>query len=247
MIKILMSGVLLSGVLFAQDIYATFTVNASKKADLVLSSTGLIKKIYVDVGDRVKRGDLLLELASDDLKTSLTLAKKKIELAAIHEKYAKKAYERFLKVKDVIDEGKFDSYSASYESAKVELAKAKANLAYKKALLAKTKLRAPFNGVISQKFVQEGDGVSAARMGTLFRLISQKKQKLIITIDEKYWDKVKVGQSFSFGVDGSDAKYSSKISKIYPSVDAKKRALTLEVKTSGLKVGLFGHGYLKVD
>lgn len=247
MIKILMTGVLLSGVLFAQDIYATFNVNAVQTANLVLSSNGLIKKINVSVGDSVKKGELLLELDSEDLKASVLLAKKKIELSELNLKYAKKAYERFSKVKDVVDEEKFDTYTSNYERSKIELSNAKANLVYKKALLEKTRLKAPFAGIIIKKTAEEGDGVSSAMMSTLLTLINKDTQILGISVDEKYWKKVKLGQTFTYTIDGSKKEFSGKISKIYPAVDSKRRALFLEVKTRGLKVGLFGHGYLKVN
>ena len=247
MIKIAVMVALMSVATMADDIYATFNVKADKAASLVLSSNGLIKNIYVDVGDSVRKGQTLLELDSDDLKTSITLAKKQIELAEVNLKFAKKSYDRYSKVKEVVDEGEFDKYASAYERAKIQRANAVATLAFKQALYSKTKLKAPFSGVIASKDVEVGDGVSAAKMQQLFLLITPHKQKLIVLVDEKYWTRVKVGQSFSYGVDGSDKVFSSKISKIYPSVNAKRRAITLEMPAKGLKVGLFGHGTLKVD
>ena len=175
------------------------------------------------------------------------MAQKKIELAEVNLRFAKKSYERFVKVKEVVDEGEFDRYASAYERSKIELANAKANLAYKQALLNKTRLKAPFSGVIAAKNVEVGDGVSAARMGTLFKLITPHKQKLVVLVDEKYWQKLKVGQVFSYQVEGRDKVLETKISKIYPSIDSKRRAITLEMPTKGLKIGLFGHGKLKVD
>ena len=247
MIKIITMVALLTATLMAQDIYATFNVKADKEANLVLSSTGLVKKIYVDVGDKVKKGQVLLELDSNDLRTSVTLARKKIELAEVNLRFAKKSYERYSEVKEVVDEGEFDKYASAYERAKIELSNAKANLAYKQSLLAKTRLRAPFSGIIASKKIELGDGVSAAKMGTLFTLITPNKQKLIVLVDEKYWTKVKKGQVFSFSVSGTEKRFETKVSKIYPSIDPKRRAITLEMPAKGLKVGLFGHGTLKVD
>jgi len=247
MIKTVIIAALISSAVMAQDIYATFNVNAEKKANLVLSATGLVKKINVDVGDKVKKGQVLLELDSNDLRTSVILARKKIELAEVNLRFAKKSYDRYSKVKEVVDEGEFDKYASAYERAKIERSNAKANLAYKQSLLNKTRLKAPFSGVIASKSIELGDGVSSAKMATLFTLITPNKQKLVVLIDEKYWQKVKVGQTFTFGVSGTDKKLTSKISKIYPSVDPKRRAITLEMPTKGLKVGLFGHGTLKVD
>jgi len=247
MIKTVTMAVLISTAAMAQGVYATFNVKADKEANLVLSSTGLVKKINVDVGDKVKKGQILLELDSNDLRTSVTLARKKIELAEVNLRFSKKSYDRYSKVKEVVDEGEFDKYASAYERAKIELSNAKANLAYKQSLLAKTRLRAPFSGVIASKEIEIGDGVSSAKMGTLFTLITPQKQKLVVLIDEKHWTKVKVGQTFTFGVSGTDEKFETKIAKIYPSINPKKRAITLEMPAKGLKVGLFGHGTLKVD
>ena len=247
MIKSLIITVLLSGLLFAEDIYATFTVNADREANLVLSSTGIVNKVYVDVGDTVKQGDLLLELKNRDIFHSVKLARKKIELAELNLKYAKKAYDRFSKVKDFVDAEKYDQYLSSYERAKIELSKAEVNLQYKQAVFAKTKLKAPFSGVISHKYVESGDGVSGAKMATLFTLITPNKQTLEIFIDEKYYKKLKLGQTFTFTLDGSSEKLTAKVTKIHPAIYTKKRAVMLEVETTGIKVGLFGHGYLKVN
>jgi len=245
--KILVSALLVGTMAFAEEIYATFNVKADREADLVLSSSGLVQKIYVDVGDSVKKGEVLLELDNDDLQTSLVLAQKQIDLAELNLRFAKKAYERFVQVKDVVDEELFDQYASSYERAKIQLADANANLAYKRALFEKTRLKAPFSGVIASREIELGDGVSSAKMETLFTLITPQKQKLIVSVDEKYWQKLKVGQAFSYVVGGSDQKHSGKISKIYPSIDDKKRSVTVEVPATALKVGLFGHGTIKAD
>jgi len=247
MIKTVLISLLLTSAVMAQDVFTTFNVKADKEAKLALTATGIVKKVYVDIGDKVKKGQLLLELDNGDLKTSVSLAQKKIELAEVNLRFAKKSYERYAKVKEVVDEGEFDRYASAYERAKIELAKAKANLSYKRALLAKTRLKAPFSGVIASKNIEVGDGVSAARMGTLFRLITPQKQKMLVLVDEKYWKQLKVGQTFRYHVGGDKTEYTTKISKIYPSIDPKRRAITVEMPTKGLKVGLFGRGVLKVD
>lgn len=247
MIKSLIIVAILSTLAMAENIYATFNVIADKEANLMLSSNGLVEKIYVDVGDHVTKGELLLELQSTDLKTSILLAEKKVELASLNLKYSQKAYERFSKIKDVIDEEKFDHYASSYERVKIELSNAKANLLYKQALYAKTRLVAPFSGVIAQKFVEEGDGISAVATKKIFQLITDKKQILKLRVDEKHWLRVQKGQTFTYKLDGSKTALHGKVSKIYPAIDAQKRAITLEVPAKNLKVGLFGHGYLEVE
>ncbi len=247
MIKTALMIALLGTAAIAEDIYATFNVKAYKEANLVLSSNGIVEKIHVNAGDSVARGELLLELANDDLKTSVRLAQEKIALAELNLRYAKKAYERFAQVKDVVDEELFEQYASSYERALIALSTAKANLSYQKALLEKTRLKAPFSGAIASKEVEVGDGVSSAMLETLFTLITPDIQILAVTVDEKHWQKVKVGDRFVYRVEGSAKEYEGKVSRVYPAIDSKKRSLVMEVPAKGLKVGLFGHGTLKVD
>ncbi len=245
-LNILLATALLSSALSAQDIYATFSVEAEKKSSLVLSSTGIVESVYVDVGDRVKKGQVLLSLDNDELESSVKLAQSQVKLAELNLKYAKKSYERFTQVKSVIDEGQYDQYSSAYERAQLELENAKVNLVLIKEKLSKTILRAPYNGQITGKMIEVGDGVSSAKMGTLFTMMNPTRQKLIVEVDEKYWKDVKLGQAFVYSVDGIDEKLSAKITKIYPTINAKKRSIKAEVAVDSLRVGLFGHGMIKV-
>lgn len=247
MIRIILATLIINTMIFAQDIYATFNVEALKESKLTLSSSGIVKNIYVDVGDKVKKGDVLLELDNDDLKTSVLLKKKDAELAELNLKYSKKAYDRFNKIKDVIDEEKFDNAKAAYERSVIALAQAKANLSFTKEKLNKTYLKAPFSGVISSKNIELGSGVSSAKMETLFTLITPDQQILKLEVDEKYINNIKNGQVFSYSIDDSLNKINAKISKIYPAINPKKRSITLEVPATNLKVGMFGYGYIKVD
>ena len=247
MIKIILSKLVLNALVFAQDIYATFNVEAQKESKLTLSASGIVEKIYVDVGDKVKKGTLLLELDNADLRTSVLLEKKMIQLAKLNLKYSKKAYERFTKIKDVIDEEKFDNASAEYERAQINLAKAKASLANKQTQLDKTYLRAPFDGVISAKSIELGSGVSSAKMETLFTLITPDDLLLKVSLDEKYLSQIKLGQIFTYSIDNSQNKKKTKVTKIYPSINPQTRSITVEMPAKDLKVGLFGYGHLEVE
>ncbi len=235
----------LSTLLNADEVYATFDVVSNKKADLSLASTGVIEQIKVDIGDHVKQGDLLLTLDNRDLKESVNLSKAELKLAEINYRFAKKAYDRYLKVKEVIDEGQFETYESSYEKAQISLQKAKASVAYKISLLNKSRLLAPFDGIIAKRFIEVGDGVSSAKMEPLFTLIDATKVKLIITFDEKYWKQVKRGDLFNYRVDGLENSFNATITKIHPTVNVKTRKATAEVVTSGLLPGLFGDGMIK--
>ncbi len=242
MIKALWFVSLLFFPLFADEVYATFDVVARKEANLNLSVSGIVKRLNVDVGSRVKKGELLLEIDNDDLIASIDLAKEKLKKAQIEEEFAAQTYGRYKKVENVIEAEIMDQYTLSYKKASAAAAEAKASLRYQQTLLEKSRLRAPFSGVIASRSVEVGDLVMGS--APLFLLMSSPEVKLVMTFDEKYLSKVKVGSKVRYRVDGQSGEKIGKIGKLYPSVNAKNRKATAEVLTTHLSPGLFGEGYI---
>ena len=214
----------------AEEIYATFDVEAQKSASLAFSSSGIIGSMEVDIGSVVKEDELLASLINDDIKAM-------VEVSKVALKYAQSDYERQEKVKQHINESLFDSYAYKFDNAKVQLQ-------YQKTLLDKTYLRAPFDGVITAKKVEVGDVVSGQMITEVFDIQSLTERKLVLKFDQKYHKVVKVGDSFRYKVDGDQTVYTGTIYKIYPTIDSKSRKMLAEVKAENFPVGLFGDGYI---
>lgn len=231
--KIIWSMLWMITAMSAEEVYATFEVEAQKSANLAFSSSGIVQKVTVDVGSEVKKEDVLSTLQNDDLKVML-------EGAQVALKYAKLDYDRQVKVKKIIDQSQFDQYAFKYENAKVQAA-------YQKSLLDKTVLRAPFDGVIYEKSLEEGDVVSGAMIRTLLKIQSAHERKLILEFDQKYHAKVKVGDLFKYKIDGDEKIHEGKISKIYPVVNMENRKVIAEVEAKDLMVGLFGEGTILIN
>ena len=231
--KLLLTVLLLASTLHAQDIYATFSVQAYKSANLAFTSGGIVEEVLVDVSSEVKKGQILVKLQNDDLKAMIAISK-----TALY--YSKREYDRQLKIKNMIDKSKLDSYAFKYENAKNQLA-------YQEEILDKTILKAPFDGVIFEKMVEAGDVVSGAMIRTILKIQSSKAQKLVMSIDQKYWKSLKIGQVFTYTVDGDNQKYEGKITNIYPYANNNNRKIIAEVAVSGFVVGLYGEGYITVE
>jgi len=231
--KLILSLMLLCLSLQAEEVYATFSVQADKSANLAFTSSGIVSDVSVDVATVVKKDDILAQLQNADLKAALNIANTSL-------KYAKKDYDRQLKVKKLVDASRLDSFAFKYESAK-------AQGTYQQALLDKTILKAPFDGVIFEKSVEVGDVVSGAMIRTIIKIQSLDKRKLILGFDQKYWRDIKVGQTFKYGVDGDSKIYVGKISKVYPYADSGNRKIKAEVEAKDFTPGLFGEGYIMID
>lgn len=228
--KIVITLLVFVSLIQASQVYATFTVQPLKDANIAFIASGIINKIYVDVGSTVKKDELLGQLENSDIKAMLDVAKTTY-------KYAKKDYERQLKIKDLIDEAKFDTVASRYESAKNQLA-------YQRALYNKTFLKAPFDGVIYDKEIEVGDAVSGLMLRTAFKIQSKTKRKLLLQFDQKNRQQVKIGDKYEYSIDGDNTKYSGIIYKIYPRANIKNRKIKAEVMAKDFLPGLFGDGFI---
>lgn len=241
--KYLVSFFFLVTSLMGEDIYATFDVVSLKEANLALTTSGVVKTLRVDVGSHVKKGDVLLEIDNDNLVAGVDLAKESLKKATIEEQFARQTYERYKKVESVIDAQLMDQNTLLYQKASASLAEAKAQVRYQSTLVEKTRLRAPFSGVISQRNVQLGDGVGGGIM-PLLTLISDGAVKLVVVFDEKYLSRVKKGSTVRYRVDGTNQWRNATISKLYPTINPKNRKATAEVLVSKIAPGLFGEAYI---
>ena len=218
--------------LFAEDIYATFDVVSEKKSELGLSVSGIVATLNVNVGDKVKKGDLLLSLYNAQEKNEYETARKNAE-------HSSKTYERYAKISDVIDKEKMENYLYDRDITLL-------NAQNKEIILRKTELRAPYDLVVTKKNIELGAIVLASQT-KLIDVIALDDVKLVLKFDEKYWQKLKVGQLFTYKVDGSDKIYEGKITKIYPTILNETREMQAEVKTKDLMPGLFGNGTIKAE
>jgi membrane fusion protein, multidrug efflux system len=218
--------------LFAEEIYATFDVVSEKKSELGLSVSGIISTLNVNVGDKVKKGDLLLSLNNAQERNEYETARKQAE-------HSSKTYERYAKISEVIDKEKMDNYLYDRDITQLSAQN-------KEIILRKTELRAPYDLVVTAKNIDLGAIVLASQT-KLLDVMALDDVKLVLKFDEKYWQKVKIGQTFIYKVDGSDETYEGKITKIYPKILNETRQMEAEVKAKNLMPGLFGNGTVKVE
>ena len=228
-VRVCVAGLLFAAVAYAEEVYAIFNAQAIRDANLSLGSSGIVTQIYVDVGSEVKEGDILLTLFNKDQSA---------QVDSIRQTYLfnKKQYERYERSGGAVDKNTLNQYYSDYK-------RYEADLAYQEALLSKTILRAPFDGVIASKNIELGDGVGA-NSTELFRLIS-KEVKIVLEFDFKYISKVKVGDTFEFSVDGIESKQIAVINKIYPTASESNRKVKAEALVENIVAGTFGDGYIK--
>ena len=242
--KILLFLLSAAVVLCAQDkIYASFDVAAAKDAHLALKAVGIVKTVNVEIGSAVKRGDVLLELENESEKLAVKLAQNDLESAQTAKAHAKSVLDKFKLVQSVSSKQAFENAEFDFKNA--ALAENRAHLALNLAQkrLEDTRLLAPFDGTISGKSIEAGEGVGGVAQ-KLMSIFSYPNVKLKLSFDEKFKDSVKIGSEFVYKLDGQSEERRGKISLIYPTIDTKNGKIYAEVQARNLTPGLFGEGYI---
>lgn len=233
--------------LCAQDkIYASFDVAPAKDAQLALKAVGIVKAVNVEIGSAVKRGDVLLELENESEKLAVKLAQNDLESAQTAKAHAKSVLDKFKLVQSVSSKQAFENAEFDFKNA--TLAENRAHLALNLAQkrLEDTRLLAPFDGTISGKSIEVGEGVGGVAQ-KLMSIFSYPEVKLKLSFDEKFKDRVKIGSEFVYKIDGENEERRGKISLIYPTIDTKNGKIYAEVQARNLTPGLFGEGYIVPD
>jgi membrane fusion protein (multidrug efflux system) len=118
-----------------------------------------------------------------------------------------------------------------------------------KAQIAKTEIRAPFNGTIGLRSVNEGSYIAPTSVIASIQDINPVK--IDFAIPERYLDAVKVGNPVMFTIPGSGKKYSGKIYAIEPKIDIGSRTIKLRAicdnTDGGILPGSFAQIQLELD
>lgn len=135
------------------------TVNFDKKSTLASQSSGLVKKVNFEVGDKINKGKVLIEIDSDLLDARIKSYIANVEIAKIKLKNSNKdflRYKRLLETKSITAQ-EFDSATLEFDSAQQNVISLKAQLKELKIQKAQKTVIAPFDGIIIEKSIHIGE------------------------------------------------------------------------------------------
>jgi RND family efflux transporter MFP subunit len=134
-------------------------IQASNSADLSTRMMGYVTDVHVNVGDEVKKGQLLVSINNTDLQAKRAQVEAGITEATAAFNNAQKDYNRFqnLLADNSASQKEMDDMTANFEMAKARLESAKQMKNEVNAQLAYSNITAPFNGTITSKSVKTGD------------------------------------------------------------------------------------------
>ena len=219
---------------FSKKVDATGEIFATELVDVGAQVSGQIKKLYVKLGDQVKKGDMIASIDSstqqnsiDNKEAQLAIYKAQLESAKVALNIAKTQFDRenALFAKNATSKQEFESAKNTYSanSAKIkeleaqikqtniELSTAKINLGY-------TKITAPRDGTVVSVQVEEGQTVNANQTTpTIVNIADLSHVKMKMQIAEGDITKIKVGTPVEYSILSEPTKkFQTTVSSIDP-------------------------------
>ncbi len=149
---------------------------------------GKIQNIYVDIGDKVLKDDILAELDNREITANLNQAKAKYQLAS-------QLLDRF---KDLKAQGHISIQEL--DKAESDFLVAQSQYDFYKVKLEQTKILAPFNGLIQSRYLDEGSVINPGL--PILEIIDSEKVEAHVALPLYLIDKISMQESFTFNLNG---------------------------------------------
>jgi len=234
------------------SISLTGNIEPWKEVNIVPDVPGKVAKIYVKEGDRVKRGQVLAELDTRAARLQLQQAEAGLAVAQANFNSASKDWERMqeLHQKGTVSPQQYEKVQLAYEAAKAQLQQAKAMLDLAKHQLEVSVMKAPFDGVITGKNINEGEYINPAMSGmgpkglSVVTLMDLSRVKIKVNVSERDMGKIHIGQKAKIAVDSYPGRtFLGRVSNINPAADPMTRSFAVEVAVPNprmeLRAGMF--------
>lgn len=218
----------------ARTIDYTSTIMAYEEVNLAPSTPGRVDKIYVEVGDRVQKGQKLFLMDRTQYYAN------KIQLTSLEKDLAR--LDTLLKVGSV-KEQLYDQTKAQYEVMKTNVEFMEEN----------TMLEAPFSGIITGKYLEDGELYSGAPgmsgKSAVVTLMQINPVKIEISISEQYFPLIKNGMKVNLSADVyPDRKFEGTVFRVHPTIDPMSRSFRAEVRIANgselLRPGMFARSFI---
>jgi HlyD family secretion protein len=215
---------------------ANGTVQPTRSVNIGSELSGTVRRVLVDVNDRVRQGEVLVELDPTKLKDQVT--RSRAALAAAEAQLAqatatlKEAQANLVRLEDVfrLSGGKVPSAAeldsaraavdrglANERSARAAIDQARATLSTDETNLSKSSIRSPIDGTVLSRVVEPGNAVAASLQAVTLMTLAEdlRHMRVEVSVDEADVGAVKVGQKATFTVSAYPSrKYPARVTRV---------------------------------
>ena len=235
---------------FASGPSITGAIQPEKKADLRAEISSVVLQVLKENGEKVKKGDLLVRLDDTSIRDSLNSAQESERAASQSLDQAQRQYERLktLRSSGMASAQQLEDAEIKRNNNLSDLSAAKTRTVQARQQLQRTEIRAPFDGIVSERKVSNGD---TAQMGKeLVKVIDPSSMRFEGLVSADTVSQVKVGQLVNFRINGYPGQtFNGVVKRINPEANAVTRQVEVLVSFTGSKLplvsGLYAEGQIE--
>jgi membrane fusion protein, multidrug efflux system len=189
---------------------------AFREVHLASASPGRIERIHVETGVRVSQGQVLVDMDKTQLRQA------EVQLQSIEKDYRR--LDTLIKAGS-IPRQQYDQIRAQYE----------VSLSTAGFLSENASLLAPFNGIISGKYYENGEMFSGAPntpagKAAILSIVETTRLKAMVNISERYYPRIQIGMPVDITSDVYPGEvFKASVIRVYPTVDPNTRSFTIEL------------------
>jgi RND family efflux transporter MFP subunit len=241
----------------AQEIVLPGAVQAYTSAPIFARANGYVRKWYFDIGAKVKAGQLLADIEVPEVRQQLQQARGSLATAEANLRLSELTAKRFtaLAATKAVSQQEVDTAVNTYKANQATVAANQANVRQFEDLLSYSQVRAPFDGVISQRNIDVGDlinaGSSTVPNTALFEMVQSGKLRVYITVPEPYASAMTTGMVATLTLAAFPGrKFAGKVTRTANAIDPTTRTLRVEIQvdnpTGELFAGAFSEVHIEV-
>jgi membrane fusion protein (multidrug efflux system) len=230
----------------------TGSVQPERRADLRSDVQAIVMKVLKENGDVVRKGDLLVHLDDTAIRDGLASAEATSRSAAQAFEQAERQFDRMktLRQSGMASAQALDDAEGKRNGAQSDVESAKARVVLARQQMTRTEVRAPFDGVVTERKVSPGD---TAQIGKeLLKVIDPNSLRFEAMVSADNVGEVKAGQAVHFRVNGyGDQDFTGKVRRVSPAANVTTRQVEVLVDFVGDKQpklsGLYAEGRLETE
>ena len=226
-------GHIVSSKVLTEEISVSGTLMPYDEVELKPEIAGRVVKLNLPEGRFVKSATLLVKLYDEDLQASLKKLKSQL---ALQEKIYQRQSE-LIKVNG-ISQNEYDQTGLLVNSLK-------ADIEYQKAIIRKTEVLAPFDGIIGLRNISPGALVNTSTVLSTFR--SNNRLKLDFSIPEKYSPEIKTGMIINFKLNNDEKIFKASIIATETGIDKNTRNLRIRALVNDSSAKLVAGSFANVS
>jgi len=230
----------------------TGSIQPERRADLRAEVQAIVMQVYKENGDPVRKGDLLVRLDDTAIRDALASAQAAERAAQQAYEQAERQFERMktLRGSGMASAQALDDAEGRRNGALSDVEAAKTRVVLARQQLQRTEVRAPFDGVVSERKASPGDTAQVGK--ELLKVIDPASMRFEALVSSDHVGEVKPGQPVEFRVNGyGDREFAGKVRRVNPAANPTTRQVEVLVDFVGNQqprlAGLYAEGRLETE